>query len=197
MLSALGFSFDRARASATDFWQSINGINFKLLTFQDFTKLEDQEGEPLRTVHRVDLHNELLRLACDGENPVTLSLSSAVRDVDVKNGILKLSDNTTHKADLIVGADGVHSTVRQFVLGPEGGAAGATDMSAFRMLVPENKFREIQDIEKLLQWKSGVTIFADTIDQEHERHLVWYVCQEYVQLPLLLFLVLLIMIYYQ
>ncbi|KAL1982740.1 hypothetical protein VTN96DRAFT_922 [Rasamsonia emersonii] len=51
-------------------------------------------------------------------------------------------------------------------------------MSAFRFLIPTSRLQGDPALEKLLQWKSpGATIFADTLDKAHERHLVWYPCQ--------------------
>ena len=68
-------------------------------------------GAEWYTYHRVDLHNELKRLALDtgGDAPPTrVRLSAEVVDVDCETGTLKLADGSVHQKDLIVGADGVH-----------------------------------------------------------------------------------------
>jgi salicylate hydroxylase len=168
-----------------DSWESVDGINLTQLTIQNFRNSVSQYGEPFRTVHRIDLHAELLRLAREGPNPVLLNLSTSVQDVDPQNGIIKLSDGVTHQPDIIIGADGIHSTVRRAVVGSVMTMA-VTDMSAFRFLVPTSKFHNNPELENLLRLKSsGVTIFADTRDKAHERHIVWYACQGYAVLCLL------------
>lgn len=62
-------------------------------------------------VHRQDLHDEVKRLALDleREGPVPeLYLSSKVARIDAEAGLVSLDDGSSHKADLIVGADGIY-----------------------------------------------------------------------------------------
>lgn len=62
-------------------------------------------------VHRVDLHNELKRLATeppDGVNPAILHLSAEVVDVDAEGGVLTFADGRRITKDLIIAADGIH-----------------------------------------------------------------------------------------
>jgi salicylate hydroxylase len=66
--------------------------------------------QPSYSVHRVDLHNELVRLATspDGPgHPCKLSLGSAVADCDPEAGTVTLGDGRTLHADLLIAADGV------------------------------------------------------------------------------------------
>jgi salicylate hydroxylase len=181
VLASLGFSFDRARACVLTSWESVDGISLRPLTALDFSDVSQRYGYPFMAIHRVDLHCELLRLALeegDDNNPASLILATAAKDIDPQDGSLRLSDGTKHQADLIIGADGVHSVVRRTVVGPDADTAAVTDMSAFRFLIPTSKLQVDPSLEKLLRWKSpGATIFADTVDQERERHLVWYPCQ--------------------
>lgn len=178
MLAALGFSFDRARACVLPSWESVDGISLSPLTALDLSNAEAKYGAPMMAIHRVDLHSELRRLALEGDdNPAELVLATAAEGID-DEGRLLLSDGSTHRADLIIGADGVHSVVRRAVVGEEADLAAETDMSAFRFLIPTSRLQGDPALEKLLQWKSpGATIFADTLDKAHERHLVWYPCQ--------------------
>ncbi|KAJ7816044.1 FAD/NAD(P)-binding domain-containing protein [Mycena olivaceomarginata] len=85
--------------------------------------------------HRVDLHEELKRIAI-GEGvgePVEIKLGCQVMACDPAEGTSTLKDGQTISADMILGADGIHSTIRTNVL-EHVVTAPATGMSAFRFL---------------------------------------------------------------
>ncbi|KZM28363.1 Salicylate 1-monooxygenase [Ascochyta rabiei] len=91
-------------------------------------------------VHRVDLHNKLRELAEKGfeARKPRLHLSCGVSSVDVQSGKVKLYDGREFQADLIIGADGVHSkTVRE--VQPESQKRVSTGQNCFRFLVPTEK----------------------------------------------------------
>ncbi|KAH7016664.1 hypothetical protein EDB80DRAFT_703257 [Ilyonectria destructans] len=77
--------------------------------FEDFGLRFDA---PLYYSHRVDLHNELRRLALEPPSEelagATLHLSSPEADVDCENGVLTLENGRTVQKDVIIGADGIH-----------------------------------------------------------------------------------------
>lgn len=73
--------------------------------------LEARYGEPLIGLHRADLHGALLAGLGDGH------LRLGARATGVTEGVLQFEDGSTVGADLIVGADGVHSIVRQVLHG--------------------------------------------------------------------------------
>lgn len=73
--------------------------------------IEDRYGAPLVGVHRADLLEGLLRAL--GEDSVRFG-AGASRAGD---GIVLLSDGGEIEGDLIVGADGLHSVVREHLLG--------------------------------------------------------------------------------
>jgi len=141
VLSRLGFSFERARGCNVKSWDTVDGITLTGLSSLNLENAETQFGAPLMSVHRVDLHNELLRLASTKEHTggvgeVTLRLNSRVVGASAEEGRVELADGTVHHADLIVAADGVHSILRNVVLGCEAPAASVTGLSAFRFLIP-------------------------------------------------------------
>ena len=177
MLSSLGFSFERARACRVHVWENCHGTTLERISCVDFDDAEERFGALVWAVHRVDLHQELLRLALDGCGAATLRLSSRVRTVYPDSGIVELDDGSTHSADLVVAADGLHSIMRSMVTG---GQALPTGLSAFRFLLPTSLMRQNPELSKLLDWKvPGASIIADTKDPVHERHMVWYDCQRY------------------
>jgi salicylate hydroxylase len=63
VLTSLGFSFDRARARCLVVWETMDGITLERLAALDFKHAEARYGFPVISVHRVDMHKELLRLA--------------------------------------------------------------------------------------------------------------------------------------
>lgn len=133
----------------------------------------------LMAVHRVDLHNEPLRLALDGEDAASLRLGPKTNKVDDQKGVIELDDGSVHQADLIIAADGLHSFMRSAVLKQKSNPS-PTGLSAFRFLIPTDKMESDDALRELLKWKvQSSTIRADTTDTVNERHLVWYSCQGY------------------
>ena len=157
-----------------DFWEVVDGITLHQMSYLDFKDAESKYGERAMTIHRVDLHQELLRLALDGEdNPASLTLATAVEAVD-EQGYVHLSDGTKLHADLIVGADGVHSTIREVVLGGELQTPAVSNIGAFRLLIPTSKLERNASLTRLYKSKvSGATILADPTETVNERHIVW------------------------
>src|SRR5205085_9999150 len=79
--------------------------------FAKYDYLVPKYGAQWYFFHRVDLHNELKRLATEptcGAQAAKINLSSEVVDVDCEAGTLTLANGSTHQKDLIVAADGVH-----------------------------------------------------------------------------------------
>ncbi|KAJ7601866.1 FAD/NAD(P)-binding domain-containing protein [Mycena polygramma] len=69
-------------------------------------------------VHRSDLYEELKRLAtADGEgSPAKLRLGAKVTACDPEEGTIKLDNGEVVRADLVLGADGIHSIVRTHII---------------------------------------------------------------------------------
>ncbi|KAJ4319010.1 hypothetical protein N0V94_004147 [Neodidymelliopsis sp. IMI 364377] len=111
------------------------GVTEKL---QKQLKIED----PWLLVHRVDLHNALREKAEEGfggKKP-KIHLSCAVESVDPSTGRLVLENGHVLQADLIIGADGVHSRTVDSVTG-ETQKKKSTGQNCFRFLVPTDKLR--------------------------------------------------------
>ncbi|KAI5122975.1 hypothetical protein M0805_006854 [Coniferiporia weirii] len=56
---------------------------------------------------------------------------------------INFADGTSAEADVVLGADGIRSSVRHFVLGPEGQGAAFTNTYAYRGLVPNEKLKSL------------------------------------------------------
>ncbi|KAI1781134.1 hypothetical protein F4818DRAFT_436326 [Hypoxylon cercidicola] len=183
VLQQLGFSFERARACEVTAWDTIDGETFSTLASVDFSKSVQMFGSPGYTVHRVDLHNELLRLATgpsDGSvdgKPADLRLASRVVSA-TSDGTVVLEDGSTYTADLVVAADGLRSVLRDPVLGAETEIEPYhSGSAAFRFLVDTEVFKKDPVLAELLENKQGhATILVDTKDKL-ERHMIWYSCR--------------------
>ena len=87
--------------------------------------------------HRAHLHSQLKEAAISrngrGE-PVSLHTSARVVSVDPQTATITLTDGSSHSADVIVGADGVHSKTREALV-PKPKEAFKTPHSAFRFII--------------------------------------------------------------
>ena len=185
VLSHLGFSFERARGCKMQTWKSLIGKNLDCVGTIDLGAAEKKFGSAVWTIHRIDLHSELLRLATtaniDGSKPAVLRLSSQVVDADV-NGSVTLSDGSKHTADLVVAADGLHSVLRKKVLVKTYRSPSESGMSAFRFLIETKALLDEPDLAPLLAAKGdqNAAILIDPEEKASERHIMWYPCRKYV-----------------
>jgi 2-polyprenyl-6-methoxyphenol hydroxylase-like FAD-dependent oxidoreductase len=106
-------------------------------------------GAPYWGIHRVDLQ-QALAAALDPEN---LHLGKAVTGVgDTADGaVITFDDSSTTTADVVVGADGVHSVIREHVCGPGTGPV-YSGTSAFRGLVKRDDLPSLPDPLAIQFW---------------------------------------------
>jgi len=88
-------------------------------------------GAPYMTFHRGDLIGILAAAVPEG----VVEYGRAV--VSVADGKVVLADGSTRDFDVLVGADGIHSIVREAVVGPD--QPEFTGLAAFRALVPADE----------------------------------------------------------
>ena len=108
---------DRLRAIAFAPYSHLNRDGYTGEMTRELPMPESLYGAPYLCMHRADLHDALLS-AVPAE---TIHLNKKLIGLDQMNGRVTLSfaDGTTAEADAVVGADGVHSTVRDIVVGPD------------------------------------------------------------------------------
>lgn len=88
--------------------------------------------------HRRDLHAYLRKTATSterGGQPAVLRTSARVTRCDCQQGKVTLEDGEILEADLVIGADGIHSALRTSVLGEEI-EPKPTGSSAYRLMLP-------------------------------------------------------------
>ncbi|KAJ6507738.1 FAD/NAD(P)-binding domain-containing protein [Mycena vitilis] len=111
----------------------ISRENLRATLFLGNTVFDPESGEGIPTewstsidkknvglfVHRNDLYQELKRLATgNGEGPpAKLRLGAKVVGCDPEKATITLNDGEVVHADLVLGADGIHSTIRTHILG--------------------------------------------------------------------------------
>lgn len=106
--------------------------------------------------HRQDLHAALREAATtakdgwEGKPAVLIRTAADVVDCDPAEGTVSLKGGENLKADLIIGADGIKSVIRNIVVGEER-TAQPTGLSAYRMLIPAAKLPTEQIPEGILQ----------------------------------------------
>ncbi|MFE3743257.1 FAD-dependent monooxygenase [Streptomyces sp. NPDC059134] len=90
-------------------------------------------GAPYLTIHRAHLHEALLSLVDRDRLGLGRRLSSAYEHPDGSGVRLTFDDGTVRAADVVVGADGIHSTVRETLRRDEPVHSG---LGIYRGLVP-------------------------------------------------------------
>ncbi|KAH7128873.1 FAD binding domain-containing protein [Dactylonectria macrodidyma] len=176
VLEALGFDSKRAR-----FLEAQEGVQFNAVTLEEvyrgnFEDFESRFDAPLYFSHRVDLHNELRRLALEPPSEelagATLYLSSPVAGIDCENGVLTLENGRRFQKDLIIGADGIHSVVARCLLDTDI-LTGVVNECAYRFLIPTSKLLDNPMTRPLFREDKITSHIAATPD----RRLVWYPCR--------------------
>ncbi|KAJ7212862.1 FAD/NAD(P)-binding domain-containing protein [Mycena haematopus] len=119
------------------------------------------DGTPDLSCHRSDLHDELKRLAIgEGEGPPSqLFLDSKVVACDPEAGTVTLRSGEIYQADVVIGADGVHSAVRASILDRDNTRVPGSGLSCFRCLFDASGLDEIPE----LAWLSEGIIGARSV----------------------------------
>ncbi len=110
-----------------------------------------QFGAPYATVHRADLH-QLLLGAVQAQGLASLALGSELRQfvASVQGVELHLADGASLRADILLGADGLWSPVRQRLL--DDGAPTPTGHLAYRAMVKQSDLPQALRSEQVTVW---------------------------------------------
>ncbi|OJJ43185.1 hypothetical protein ASPZODRAFT_136370 [Penicilliopsis zonata CBS 506.65] len=134
---------------------------------KDFTPIRGHWQAEWYLVHRVDLHSHLKEHAL---KTATLHTGCRIEEIDYTSPRVVLSDGRVFTADLLLGADGVHSQVRTYV-SPSTPAATPAGKVCFRWLLPTSQLKEHPSTAELVA-RPGVFIEWEGPD----RRLVAYPC---------------------
>lgn len=127
-------------------------------------------------VHRVDAHNLLREHALALPN-VKLRLGARVREVKAEEGRVILEDGSEHTADLIVGADGIHSVCVHAVSSPSNPpVVTRLPRNIYRMLVNSSEALADPELGPFLRsydWKHDMCHFVS----REKRDFTLYACR--------------------
>src|SRR5699024_9333601 len=104
---------------------------------------EEAYGAPQLTIHRADLMTALEGAV--GEDTVRLGHALEGCEATDSGITLRFADGSSEEADVVVGADGIHSAVRRSILGAE--HPEFTGTVAYRGVVPTERVADLPDID--------------------------------------------------
>ena len=100
-------------------------------------------------IHRADLHNALIDKALALEN-VELREDSLVTSVEFSPAAVTLANGTIVRGDVVIGADGIKSTIRGHLLEDSSINAVATGDAAYRIMLPRSVMEKESELKELI-----------------------------------------------
>ncbi|KAJ5457427.1 hypothetical protein N7475_008815, partial [Penicillium sp. IBT 31633x] len=157
--------YEREFADVRHHWQAVGGPSAHS---QDNALTIIQEWY---LVHRVELHNHLKQRASE---TATLHTRCRIIDtnLDVARPSVTLDDGRIFQADLLLGADGLHSQIRQSIA-PDSSSPYPVGKSCFRWLLRTDELKRHESTAEFVR-ASGVFIEWESED----RRIVAYPCSD-------------------
>ncbi|KAI6643888.1 hypothetical protein MCOR14_001697 [Pyricularia oryzae] len=153
----------------------------KVLAYSDFRHNIKTHKAHLYYAHRVDLHENLKRMATAPDGPGTPAVIKTKSEVvlyDPETPSMTLKDGTVITGDLLVGADGIHSISVATILGhPNHPRPAQHSNCCYRFLIPRALVEddpETSFFTKELVGLQGLRIWPDVA---RNRRLVYYPCR--------------------
>lgn len=128
-----GFNLERAQATPKLQVRVVDGTTLSPRFEESFRDCQEVFGAEWFSFHRVDVHEELRRLA--EEKGVKVVLRTEVVRLDCEEGTITTRDGISIKKDLIVVSSGVHCDMLQHIVG-EPVPLKDTGSSTYRGLIP-------------------------------------------------------------
>ncbi|GLB01962.1 hypothetical protein AtubIFM57258_000374 [Aspergillus tubingensis] len=181
--------FDRRRACSIPVTRVLSYNKQGELTRESIHDYVQEFGTDWLFHHRVDLRDELLRLATapseelglSGE-PATVRFGARVVDGDVDEGRLILEGGEVVEADLVVAADGIRSIMRGPVVNDDAYiTAQPSGSSAFRFTMSREKVIELHngEVPEIMDSSKPGTLLGVYALDPTERRVIMYPCRNY------------------
>jgi salicylate hydroxylase len=148
----LGLEGDLASASAIPseliyrHWQ--DGVRIAAHPVGDGDWYDKRFGGPYFGIHRADLQKSLSAALNADHLHLGCRLTNLVQERD--SVVLEFANGRVGRADIVVGADGVRSTVRRWITGADDSVYSGT--SAFRGIVPVENLPSLPDPQAIQFW---------------------------------------------
>jgi len=108
----------------------------------------EKYGTPFYALHRGDLHAALNRLV--PESQIHLGKQLLSFEQESNHVLLQFEDGTRVRANAVIGADGVHSLIRDTLLGPE--EPRFTGKIAYRTTYPSSRLKGVDIGQSRTKW---------------------------------------------
>ncbi|HVW56202.1 MAG TPA: FAD-dependent monooxygenase [Rhizobiaceae bacterium] len=109
---------------------------------------EAKYGAPQLTIHRADLLDALHRKVCDRHIHLGRKVTGAA--IGAEGAALHFADGSGVPADLVIGADGIHSPVRHSLFGPD--EPRYTGLVSWRAVVPRKRVEGLPNLDSFTKW---------------------------------------------
>lgn len=109
---------------------------------------EAKYGAPQLTIHRADLLDALRREVGDGHIHLGRKVTGVTNDGE--GTALRFADGSSVSADLVIGADGIHSPVRHSLFGQD--EPRFTGLVSWRAVVPYEAVKELPNLDSFTKW---------------------------------------------
>lgn len=121
----------------------------------DFVFVEKEYGAPFYDLHRVDLHKALYARAVElgAEVHVDSHVTDVQYEAETNSALVTTRNGNEWQADLVIGADGIHSQCRGFMLGRFDSPRPTGDM-AYRILLDGDEVRADLELRPLLEGRA-------------------------------------------
>jgi salicylate hydroxylase len=143
----------RAAAGSSPWAVTRDGITGRVISRSSRASQAATLGIEGATVHRADLLEALARALPDGIVTLGKRCTAVQNDPTGQNGsagaVATFEDGSTAEADVIIGADGIHSAVRASLFGPD--APRFTGTICYRSVIPGTAFKDTAVAENS-QW---------------------------------------------
>ncbi|KAF2769480.1 FAD/NAD(P)-binding domain-containing protein [Teratosphaeria nubilosa] len=173
ILDHWGFDAKKAGETLKKQWRRVDPHTLELdIPPIDYTHVSEKYGHNFNAFHRVDMHEEMRRLAI--EAGVQIKLGKQAVDLDCEKGILTFGDGERVQKDLIVIADGIKSRFVKAVCG-EDIPSEKTGRSIYRTLIPMDRLMADPAIRPMFENQGSG--FVTTIDRKTGVFLMCYPCR--------------------
>ncbi|KAK8079129.1 salicylate hydroxylase [Apiospora phragmitis] len=178
----LGWGLDPVRSGFVAVRRSYRADGATLERFHEVShaSVEGRYGAPWFFAHRVDLHEELRRLAMQEETmngggaPVQIHLNSEVVEFLPESSSIRLAGGQIISGDLVIAADGIHTNAAKTVLGHDNPPLPQKDYNfCYRFLIPAADIASDPATRGWLDGDDGRMKFFVS----HDKRLISYPCR--------------------